>query len=141
MDLFEVYLPIVGLQQSTKNHTGEKMTEQESDDKPTARQVDIAREMLDVIILKFLRIKPTHGYELMSKIRETFKISFGTGTIYPFLAKLEKDGDIINQWDTEKDRPRKIYALTNKGQETLTCIENDFNTFYQKINKQLTAEE
>jgi PadR family transcriptional regulator PadR len=117
------------------------MTEQEKADEPTARQIGIARAMLDVIILKFLRTKPTHGYELMSKIRETFGVSFIASTIYPTLAKLEKDGDIINQWDMEADRPRKIYSITTKGQETITCAENDFNAFCQKMSAPFTVEE
>jgi PadR family transcriptional regulator PadR len=116
------------------------MTGQEIADEPTERQINITREMLNVIILKILNVKPTYGYKLMSTVKKTFGTYFGASTIYPLLAKLEKDGDIISQWIMEKDRPRKTYSITAKGQETITRAQNDFNIFCKKINAPLDDE-
>jgi len=87
-------------------------------------QAVITRKMLDYIILKTLREQPTHGYDLILETKKTFKITTCASMIYPLLSEFEKKGYISSHWTTDEDRPRKIYQLTTKGQETLTHIED-----------------
>jgi len=116
--------------------------EQKNDIQQKELQIGVTKKMLDVIMLMFLRKRSRHGYELMSKIQKTFGVHFRASTIYPTLAELQRNGLVVSQWDTEKIRPRKVYSLTDKGQEALTDAIDSFSIFYQKIlDNQLTIEE
>jgi len=96
-------------------------------------QAKLAKGLLDLIILQFLNSQPMHGYQVITKIRKTFGVYFGPSTIYPLLATLEKKGFVNSQWNMTNERPRKIYNLTNEGQNILNFTENSLNLICQKI--------
>lgn len=79
--------------------------------------------MIRSLILYYLNVKPTHGYEIqkflqLSGIDHWAKIQ--SGSIYYALAKLEKD-DYVEVLREEKNgaRIRKIYAITSAGKQEL----------------------
>jgi PadR family transcriptional regulator PadR len=96
-------------------------------------QAKLAKGLLDLIILQFLSAQPMHGYQVITKIRKTFGVYFGPSTIYPLLATLEKKGYVNSQWNMNNQRPRKVYQLTNEGQNMLNFTENSLNLICQKI--------
>jgi PadR family transcriptional regulator PadR len=96
-------------------------------------QAKLAKGLLDLIILQFLSAQPMHGYQVITKIRKTFGVYFGPSTIYPLLATLEKKGYVNSQWNMNNQRPRKVYKLTNEGQNMLNFTENSLNLICQKI--------
>jgi PadR family transcriptional regulator PadR len=83
----------------------------------------LAKGLLDMIILQYLNQEPTHGYEIITKIRKDFGIYFGPSTIYPLLCMLEKKGYVKSTWYTDTERPRKVYQLTNDGKTVLNFTE------------------
>ena len=93
----------------------------------------LIKGLLDLIILQFFSIEPMHGYQLMTKIRKNFGVYFGPSTIYPLLGTLEKKGYIESQWNTNSERPRKVYRLTNDGQNMLNFTEDSLNLICKKI--------
>ncbi len=80
--------------------------------------------MIRGIILYYLNIKPTHGYEIqqyisMSGMEQWTKIQ--SGSIYYALAKLEKEKNIaVMREEHTGARVRKIYEITEQGRDTLT---------------------
>ena len=96
-------------------------------------QAKLAKGLLDLIILQFLNSQPMHGYQVITKIRKTFGVYFGPSTIYPLLATLEKKGFVNSEWNMKNERPRKVYKLTNEGQNILNFTENSLNLICQKI--------
>jgi PadR family transcriptional regulator PadR len=55
---------------------------------------------------------PRYGYDLMKAAR------LPSGTLYPLLARLERDELAASAWETpqqEGQRPRKYYRLTGEG--------------------------
>ncbi|XHH09626.1 MAG: PadR family transcriptional regulator [Candidatus Bathyarchaeia archaeon] len=96
-------------------------------------QVKLAKGLLDLIILQFLKTQPMHGYEVITKVRKTFGVYFGPSTVYPLLSTLEKKGYISSQWDMENDRPRKVYNLTTEGHSMLNFTENSLSLICQKM--------
>ena len=96
-------------------------------------QIKLAKGLLDLIILQFLNQQPMHGYQIITKIRKSFGVYFGPSTIYPFMAQLEKKGYIKSQWNTESERPRKVYTLTNDGKVMLNFTEDSLHLLRQKI--------
>lgn len=80
--------------------------------------------MIRALILYYLNIKPTHGYEIqrfiqLSGIDKWTKIQ--SGSIYYALTKLEKEKNIIVlREERTGSRIRKIYEITSMGKNTLS---------------------
>jgi PadR family transcriptional regulator len=96
-------------------------------------QTKLAKGLLDLIILQYLNNQPMHGYQIITKIRKSFGVYFGPSTIYPFMAQLEKKGYIKSEWNTDSERPRKVYTLTHDGKVMLNSTEDSLNLLCQKI--------
>lgn len=96
-------------------------------------QVKLMKGLLDLVILQFLNGQPMHGYQIITKIRKTFGVYFGPSTIYPLLGMLEKKGYVKSEWNMSTERPRKVYKLTNDGQNLLNYTEDSLNFICQKI--------
>jgi len=102
---------------------------------PKAREVQmkLMRGLLDLVVLQFLRAHPMHGYQVISSLRKQFGVYFGPSTIYPLLSVLEENGYISSRWNLENDRPRKVYSITNDGEELLSCTEESLCHIYRKL--------
>ena len=94
---------------------------------PKEIQTKLAKGLLDVIVLQFLGQQPMHGYQVITKIRESFGVYFGPSTIYPMLNSLEKKGHVKSQWRLDAERPRKVYCLTHDGETCLNFTEGSLN--------------
>ena len=97
-------------------------------------QTKLAKGLLDLIILQFLKNQSMHGYQVITKIRKSFGVYFGPSTIYPLLASLEKKGQVSSVWNMSSERPRKVYSLTAEGEKMLMFTENSLNLIVRKIS-------
>ena len=97
-------------------------------------QTKLMKGLLDLIVLQFLSTQPMHGYQVITKIRKSFGVYFGPSTIYPLLGTLEKKGFVNSEWNMNNERPRKVYKLTNEGQNLLNFTEDSLNFICRKIN-------
>lgn len=57
---------------------------------------------------------PGYGYGLLEKLEEA-GVEVDANTLYPMLRRLEKQGLLTSEWDTEGARPRKYYATSDQG--------------------------
>ena len=96
-------------------------------------QVKLMKGLLDMVGLQFLSSQPMHGYQIITKIRKTFGVYFGPSTIYPLLNALERKGYVKSEWNMQNERPRKVYKLTNEGQNLLNFTEDSLNFICKKI--------
>ena len=96
-------------------------------------QVKLTKGLIDMIVLQFLNDQPMHGYQIITKIRKSFGVYFGPSTVYPLLSSLEKKGYVSSNWNMENERPRKVYKLTNEGQNLLNFTENSLNLIVKTI--------
>lgn len=78
-------------------------------------------------------VKPSHGYDITKKVKEMTdgEIVIGPGTMYGSLGKMEKDG-LIKIYD-ERDN-RKIYLITELGQEVLELEKKRIKRLYRTLN-------
>ena len=78
---------------------------------------EIKRTFLKHIVLKIIRSKPTHGYDIIKKVELLSKGRWtpSAGSIYPILESLESKGFVQSE---ETDR-RKVYSITPAGMEAL----------------------
>ncbi len=97
-------------------------------------QTKLMKGLLDLIILQYLNSQPMHGYQVITKIRKSFGVYFGPSTIYPLLGALEKKGFVNSEWNMNNERPRKVYKLTNEGQNLLNFTEDSLSFICRKIN-------
>jgi len=96
-------------------------------------QVKLTKGLLDVIVLQLLKNEPMHGYQIITNIRRSFGVYFGPSTVYPLLNGLEKKGYLLSEWNMETERPRKIYSLTNSGQNLLAFTEGSLNLIVRNM--------
>jgi len=57
---------------------------------------------------------PGYGYGLLERLEEV-GIEVDANTLYPMLRRLEKQGLLTSEWDTDGARPRKYYATSEEG--------------------------
>ncbi|MCL4441881.1 MAG: PadR family transcriptional regulator [Firmicutes bacterium] len=84
-------------------------------------------KMLVPALLYFLAHKPAHGYELIQKVNGSgfSEIEADPATIYRNLRRMEEDGLVISQWETEHTGPaRRAYQLSPEGYRALDyCVQ------------------
>jgi DNA-binding PadR family transcriptional regulator len=78
---------------------------------------EIERSFLRYIVLKIIKDKPIHGYEIMKTVELLSKGHWtpSAGSIYPILESLESKGFVQSE---ETDR-KKVYSITPTGMEAL----------------------
>ncbi|MGE5533664.1 MAG: PadR family transcriptional regulator [Ignavibacteria bacterium] len=82
-------------------------------------QEQLTKNLLVPIILDLLNDHPMCGYEMMLIIRKTYGVNLGASTIYPILSNLDSLNLVSNDWEIETCHPKKIYKLTQQGQNVL----------------------
>ncbi len=85
-------------------------------------RLEILQGTLDMLILQTLQWGPQHGYAIGQTIRtqsaESLKIE--TGSLYPALHRLEKQGWVTCEWrTTDANQHAKFYKLTARGKKQL----------------------
>lgn len=90
------------------------------------------------VILKLLRDKPRHGYEVMKELEERFEgYSPSPGTVYPTLQWLEDEGLVSAQEVAGK----KVYGITDAGraflEEHRDVVEDIFDRVRDAVDQAL----
>lgn len=81
---------------------------------------EFARASLRLAVLSALSHGDAHGYHLLNLLKERGLGHIKGGTLYPILVRMEEEGLLSHQWDTETPGPaRKILHLTDDGREQL----------------------
>jgi DNA-binding PadR family transcriptional regulator len=58
--------------------------------------------------------RPNYGYALLELLaRRGFSVD--ANTLYPLLRRLEKQGLLTSDWNTDEARPRKFYRTSDAG--------------------------
>jgi PadR family transcriptional regulator, regulatory protein PadR len=72
---------------------------------------------LDLLLLEVLVAGPTHGYGLITVLRERSDglLDYPEGTIYPALHRLEGDGLARSETTVVDGRARRVYRITTAG--------------------------
>jgi len=91
--------------------------------KPYRNRVELLQGTLDMLILQTLQWGPQHGYGIGRTIRSGSGdvLQVETGSLYPALHRLVKQGWIKSEWRTSRNNQRaKYYRLTPAGKRQLT---------------------
>jgi PadR family transcriptional regulator PadR len=90
----------------------------------TDARPDFIRGTLEMLVLKVLDLGPMHGWGISERIQSLSQdaLSFSQGSLYPVLARLQREGMITASWArTENNRRAKYYRLTPEGAARLTA--------------------
>lgn len=93
-------------------------------------RIELLQGTLDMLILQTLRWGPRHGYGIAQAIRagsdEVLQVE--TGSLYPALHRIEKQGWIRSEWrNTEFNQRAKYYQLTAAGRKQLSSEQERWN--------------
>lgn len=86
-------------------------------------RIELLQGTLDMLILKTLQWGEQHGYGISQAIRTQSSevLQVETGSLYPALHRLEKQGWVRTEWrQTEANQRAKYYSLTPAGRKHLT---------------------
>ncbi len=97
---------------------------------------DWLRGVLPLAVLGVLRAGPTYGYAISAALERDGLGAVKGGTLYPLLARLEKDGLVVSRWEAGDGGPgRKYFELTAAGTAHFAerrALWDTFNTAVQQ---------
>lgn len=76
---------------------------------------------------------PQYGYSLVTILDEK-GMQVEPGTLYPLLRRLEKQGLLKSEWDTNETRPRKYYELSSLGKEVYEQLCLEWENIVKSLN-------
>ncbi|MCW3817460.1 PadR family transcriptional regulator [Micromonospora sp. DR5-3] len=84
---------------------------------------ELRRGTVVVASLVALR-RPDYGYALLQRLGE-HGFPVDANTLYPLLRRLEEQGLLTSEWNTEESRPRKFYRTSDEGEALLDRLLDD----------------
>jgi DNA-binding PadR family transcriptional regulator len=96
-----------------------------------------AHGRLRLYLLKLLHESPRHGYEVIRLLEERFQGLYApsAGTVYPRLAKLEKEGLVTHA----TEGGRKVYSLTDAGHAELASRADEIEGLEAEIRESVST--
>ena len=73
--------------------------------------------------------QPNYGYALL-EVLEQHGFTVDANTLYPLLRRLEKQGLLISDWNTDESRPRKFYRTSPNGTELAQSLTEDWDSLH-----------
>jgi PadR family transcriptional regulator PadR len=96
-------------------------------------QQELRRGTVVLACLLLLR-KPGYGYALLDELRE-IGFSVDANTLYPLLRRLEGQGMLASEWNTQEARPRKFYRTSPAGERLLTALLADWERIDASVRR------
>ena len=108
----------------------------------TDESQDLLKGTLDMLILQALEKEPMHGWGVAERIETSSRAVFTlqTGTLYPSLHRLLRQGHITAEWQTTANNRRaRYYRLTPGGRRRLETARASWERASVAINRILSA--
>ncbi len=83
-----------------------------------------------------------YGYSLVRALSESGSISLKEGTIYPILARLDRDGLVRSEWvASDQGPPRKYYGLTSSGRQLFDELSQELELLVSLVKQKVNVPE
>ena len=106
------------------------------------RITQLRKGILELAVMGILYREQHYGYSLVRVLSETGSISLKEGTIYPILARLDRDGLVRSEWvESDQGPPRKYYALTSTGRQLFDELSEEFDLLVALVQQKWKAPE
>jgi PadR family transcriptional regulator PadR len=96
---------------------------------------ELRRGMIVLAVLSQLN-EEQYGYSLLKLLSEQ-GLELDQGTLYPLLRRLESQGLLSSDWNTEGSRPRRYYVISPEGQELLPRLKEEWNKIVSMMERML----
>jgi PadR family transcriptional regulator PadR len=88
-----------------------------------------------VVLACLLRLStPDYGYALLETLDE-LGFSVDANTLYPLLRRLEKQGLLTSEWNTDESRPRKFYRTSPDGEQMAAVLTADWSRIDDSLRR------
>ena len=107
-------------------------------------RVELLQGTLDLLILQTLQWGAQHGHGISQAIRNRSGdlLQIETGSLYPALHRLERQGWLASKWKTSKNNQRaKYYSLTPAGKKQLASEQSRWELFVTAMSGVLNPAE
>jgi len=100
-----------------------------------------AVRILKPTLLLLLHHAPSHGYTLIEELESYGLGNMNTSVVYRALRAMEEKGWVASSWDEEETKgpPRRVYRLTELGDEVLRWWTDDLRETREMIDRILTT--
>ncbi len=79
------------------------------------------------VLACLLRLRtPDYGYALLESLAG-LDLAVDANTLYPLLRRLEKQGLLTSEWNTDETRPRKFYRTSPAGERLAAVLAGDWH--------------
>jgi PadR family transcriptional regulator PadR len=93
---------------------------------------EIRRGSVVIAVLSVLQA-PQYGYALLEHMNDA-GIEVEANTLYPLLRRLEKQGLLAAEWNTDEARPRKYYRTSESGMDVLHQLIAEWRRVTARLN-------
>ncbi|UIP57963.1 PadR family transcriptional regulator [Agromyces marinus] len=94
------------------------------DDTTAGHLQELRRGTVVLGCLAMLR-RPDYGYSLLESLGRN-GLAVDANTLYPLLRRLEKQGLLTSEWNTDEARPRKFYRTSPAGDALAKVLAADW---------------
>lgn len=98
-----------------------------------SQKQEITRGSVVIAVLWNLQT-PQYGYALLDRLNGV-GIAVEANTLYPLLRRLEQQGMLSAEWNTEEARPRKYYTTSDAGRQAVVALMDA----WQKVSASLAT--
>ena len=106
---------------------------------PEHWQEQLRRGTLELAVLLAIAPGRRYGLEILRHL-EFADLVLAEGTIYPLLARLEREGSLDSEWvEGEGPRPRKYYQLTAPGRARMKQMCEEFRAVARGIEQMIDS--
>lgn len=99
----------------------------------SAQLQELRRGTAVLACLLMLR-SPQYGYALLEQLAAA-GIPVEGNTLYPLLRRLESQGLLVSEWNTDESRPRKFYRTSPAGDALAAVLLEDWKHLQSSIDR------
>jgi len=107
-----------------------------SNRQPYQNRIEFLQGTLDMLVLRTLQWGPQHGHGIGQAIcaNSGELLQVETGSLYPALHRLQKQGWLASEWKISENKQRaKYYHLTPAGKKQLLAEQSKWDTLVKAI--------
>jgi PadR family transcriptional regulator, regulatory protein PadR len=111
--------------------------------KPYQNRIELLQGTLDMLILQTLQWGAQHGYGISQALRNRSGdvLQVETGSLYPALHRLERQGWVRSEWkQTESNQRAKYYRITATGKKQLVSDHGRWQQMVAAIGSIMSGE-
>lgn len=111
------------------------------DENKDRRIIQLRKGILELAVMGVLFHERHYGYSLVRVLTGSGSISIKEGTIYPILARLDRDGLVRSEWmESDQGPPRKYYTLTPLGRQVFNELSHEFELLVSLAQRHWTEQ-